>query len=201
MAEENKNKIITIALAIVIIIAVITVLYVSIVKEENKETFSGETSEESDQEGEVILQFIYGDEITKYTLKDLEGFESFTGLGGYINAINVTTGPFELKGVKISTLIEENEIKSENYSISIKAMDNYTKIYDLSYINGDIPVYNETGVPIESGEVTMILNYKSDGEYLDSSIGPLRLAFVCEDGFTSSKIWIKQVEYMEIIES
>lgn len=112
----------------------------------------------------------------------------------------MTSGPYELTGVRISTLLNQFDISSENYSISVKAADNYTKIFNLSYINGDISVFNETGIQIGTGGAAMIVNYKENGDYLDNSTGPLRLAFIYENGFTSSKIWIKQVVSILIID-
>ena len=146
------------------------------------------------------MQVLYNDTYYNYTLNQLEDLESITGLGGYINSVNVTTGPNELTGVKISTILNQYSILSENYSISVKAADNYTKIFNLNYINGEVPVYNETAAQLGTGGATMIINYKENGEYLYNSTGPLRLAFIYEDGFTSSKIWIKQMVYILIID-
>jgi hypothetical protein len=197
MATENKsNKIITIVLALIIIVAAITILYISLPKNENET----ETNGGNEQGNEIVLQMLYNDTYKNYTLDQLQDLESLTGSGGYINTLNVTTGPYELTGVSILTLLNQFDISSENYSISVKAADNYSKIFNLSYINGDIPVFNDIGEQIGTGGVTMIINYKENGEYLDNSEGPLRLAFIYEDGFTSSKIWIKQVVSILIID-
>ena len=197
MAMENKsNKIITIVLALIIIVAAITILFTSLSKEENETN----TNNENEQENEIVLQTLYNDQYINYTLDQLQKLGSLTGLGGYINSVNVTTGPFELTGVSISTFLNQFDIISENYSISVKAADNYSRIFNLSYINGDIPVFNDTGEQIGTGGVKMIINYRQNGELLDNSTGPLRLAFIYEDGFTSSKIWIKQVETILIID-
>ena len=197
MVMENKsNKIITIVLALIIIVAAITILFTSLSKEENETN----TNNENEQENEIVLQTLYNDQYINYTLDQLQKLGSLTGLGGYINSVNVTTGPFELTGVSISTFLNQFDIISENYSISVKAADNYSRIFNLSYINGDIPVFNDTGVQIGTGGVKMIINYRQNGELLDNSTGPLRLAFIYEDGFTSSKIWIKQVETILIID-
>jgi len=197
MAKENKyNKIITIVLALIITVAAITIIYINLSKDENEtENING-----NNQENEIVLQTLYDDIYINYTLDQLQDLELITGSGGYINSVNVTTGPYELTGVSITTILDQFDILSENYSIRIKAADDYTKIFNLSYINGDIPVFNEAGEQIGTGGVTMIINYKENGEYLDYSVGPLRLAFIYEDGFTSSKIWIKQVVSILIID-
>lgn len=197
MAIENKSyKIITIVLALIIIIAAITIIYTSLPKNENET----EDTNGNQQENEVVLQMLYNDTYKNYTLDQLQELESLTGSGGYINAINVTSGPYELTGVSISTLLEKFDILSENYSINVKAVDNYSKTFNLSYINGDIPVFNDTGEQIGTGGAIMILNYKENGEYLDDSAGPIRLAFIYENGYTSSKLWIKQVVSILVID-
>jgi len=197
MATENKsNKLITITLALIITIAAITIIYINLPKDEN----GTEINDGNEQENEIVLQMLYNDTYKNYTLDQLENLETFTGSGGYIKSNNITVGPYELTGVKISTILNQYNIESENYSISVKAADNFTRNFTLSEINGEITVFNETGEQIGIGDVTMIINYKQDGEYLDESEGPLRLGFIYEDGFTSSKIWIKQVVSILIID-
>jgi hypothetical protein len=197
MAKENKyNKIITIVLALIITVASITIIYINLPKDENEaENING-----NNQENEIVLQTLYDDKYINYTLDQLQELELITGSGGYINSVNVTTGPYELTGVSITTILDQFDILSENYSIRIKAADDYTKTFNLSYINGEIPVFNEVGEQIGTGGVTMIINNKENEKYLDSSVGPLRLAFIYEEGFTSSKIWIKQVVSIIIID-
>jgi hypothetical protein len=198
MPTGNKSgKIITIVLAFVIIMAVIVVIYISLPKNENKEE---NNSNGNEQITEIVLQTLYNDRYINYTIDQLQDLGTIIGSGGYINSINVTSGPYELVGVEISTLLNQYDIPSENYSISVKSADNYSKIFNLSYINGNIPIYNETGEQIGTGGAKMIINYMEDGEYLDNSTGPLRLAFIYEDGFTLSKIWIKQVVFILIID-
>ncbi len=194
--KNISYKIITIVLALIIIIAAITIIYTSLPKNENET----ENTNGNQQENGIVLRMLYNDTYKNYALDQLQELESLTGSGGYINAINVTSGPYELTGVSISTLLEQFDILSENYSINVKAIDNYSRIFNLSYINGDIPVFNDTGEQIGIGDAIMIINYKENGDYLADSDGPLRLAFIYEDGFTSSKIWIKQVVSILIID-
>jgi len=197
MVLENKSyKIITIILALIIIIAAITIIYTSLPKNENET----ENTNGNQQENEVVLQMLYNDTYKNFTLDQLQDLESFTGLGGYIKSNNATVGPYELTGVRISTILNQYKISSQNYSINIGATDYPTNIFNLSYINGEIPIFNETGAQIGTGGVTMIIYYKQNGEYLDSLEGPLRLGFIYEDGFTSSKIWIKHVVSLLIID-
>jgi len=195
MASEKKsNKIISIVLLLIIIVAAITIIYINLPKDET------ENNNGNEQENEIVLQTLYNDVYINYTLDQLEDLESLTFSGGYINAVNVTSGPYELTGVRLSTLLNQYNILSQNYSISVKTADNSTKIFNLSYINGEIPIFNETGGQIGSSGATMIIYYKENGEYLDVSDGPLRLGFIYENGFTSSNKWIKQVVSILIID-
>jgi hypothetical protein len=197
MAIENKfNKTITIALVLIIIVAAITIIYINLPKEENEI----ENNNGNEQNNEIVLQTLYNDEYKNYTMDQLEDLETITGSGGYINAVNVTSGPYELTGVSISTLLNQFNILSENYSISVKSLDNNSMTFNQSYINGDIPIFNDTGVQIGTGGITMIIYYKQDGNYLDESDGSLRVGFIHEDGFTTAKRWTKQVVSILIID-
>jgi len=194
--KDKSNKILSITLALLIVVAAIIILYNNFLRNENQI----ENPDENFQKNNIVLQTLYNDTYINYTLDQLEKLESITGYGGYITSNNQTSGPYELTGVKILILLKQFNITSEVYSINVKASDGYSKVFNLSYINGEIPFFNENGEEIGIGDVTMIINYKENGEYLDDLIGPIRLAFICEDGFTSSKLWIKQVESIIIID-
>ena len=201
MAKENvSSKIITIILVLIISIAAITIIYVSLPKTESNESTNNENQNGEEPQQDVLLQVIYGDIVKDYTLNELEDLESFTGLGGYINKVNVTSGPFELTGVRISTFLNQFDINSENYNITVTASDGTQQEFNISNIKGEIPIFNETGVQIGNSGVIMILSYKIDNEYIDVSDGPLRLTFDydAENSFTSSNLWVKNVVSIEI---
>ncbi|MDH7507628.1 MAG: hypothetical protein QHH15_07605, partial [Candidatus Thermoplasmatota archaeon] len=154
MVIENKiNKIITIILVVVITVAAMIIIYNNLPKNKNEK-----------EENEIVLQILYNDTYKNYTLNQLQDLESLTGLGGYITSNNITKGPYELTGVNIVTLLNQFDIRSENYSINVKALDGYSRIFNLSYINGNIPIFNEQGEQIKTGGATMIINYKENGE-------------------------------------
>lgn len=208
MATENKsNKIITIVLAVIITIAAITVLYVSLPQNKENNT-SGGTNEQQgggNQTESVVLTIIYGDEQTNYTLQQLENLTPYTGYGGYIKLGMlpdiVIDGPFNYTGVEITTLLNDAFNLPVNYTITVKATDNKTTDYNLSQMQGDVDIYNESGVANETGGVTMILAYKIEEEYLkDTSDGPFRIAFVNNGRITSSRLWTKMVNSIEINE-
>jgi len=193
--EKKSSKIITAVLAIIIIVAVITIVYISLPKNENET----ENNNGGEQENVVVLQMLYNDTYKNFTLNQLEDLDSMTGTGGYIKSNNMTSGPYELTGVRISTLLNEFENLPDNFSINIEALDSPTNIFNKSIINGNVAIFNETGVQIGTGGAEMIIIYKQNGVYLNNSDGPLRTGFIYEGGFTSSKLWIKQVLSMLII--
>lgn len=196
---KSKNKIITIALTIVILIAVITIIYVNLPKDDetNDKTTNGEVN--------TVLTLTFGNEIKNYTLQDLEIFETFTGKGTYIRVGWLPEvkleGPFNFTGIKFSTILEEIDNLPNNYSISVYSSDNKTTEYNQSTINGQVSIYNESGDISEYGGVTMILAYKKDGEYLtDPEEGPFRIAFINDGKITASNLWARMVYSIEIIE-
>ena len=201
MAEENgSNKLITIVLAIVITFAAIAILYVSLPEENTKDNDTSNENEESQTEEEIILTINYNDEIIEYTLIDLETLEAYTGIGGYINKVNITTGPFEYTGITVTSLVDQVTNPPEQYSIKIKSSDGWEAEYDTDQIQGNVDLYNETGAKKGIGNVKMIVAYKEDGNYItDPENGPLRIAYV-DDYYTSSSLWSRLIVSIEIIE-
>jgi hypothetical protein len=210
MPTENKsNKIITIVLAVIITLAAITVIYISLPQNKENEKTSDENNGQQDgnnpTEESVILTVIYGDEQTNYTLEELEALDSYTGTGGYIKTkalpTVIITGPYEYTGVSITLLLNQINNLPENYSIIIKASDDWTTEYNQSQIQGDVAVYNESGNITGTGGVTMLLAYKEDGEYINESTdGSLRIVYVDDEAITSSSQWAKMVVSIEIVE-
>jgi len=207
--EEKTNKIITMVLLIIITLAAITIIYVNLAEdtdeEENRDQQDGTDDEGSDDnktEEAVLLTVIFEDEQINYTLEELEALELYTGIGQLIK-VNwlpdnvVFEGPFNYTGVKISTFLDQFDDLPENYNLSVKSADQ-TAEFNFSELQGDIDIYNESGVISELGGVTMLLAYKKEGEYLDETEGPLRIIFVDDGKITLSLYWPKFVISLEI---
>ncbi|MBN1280667.1 MAG: hypothetical protein JXA00_03370 [Candidatus Thermoplasmatota archaeon] len=151
----------------------------------------------------TLLTVSFNGSYTNYTLDDLEALEPITGSGGYIKTKVLptvsTTGPFEYTGVPLLVLLEHLQGLPNNYSITVTSIDNYSRTYTLSEIKGIVPMYNDAGEVLESGEVTMVLVYKENDEYInDTDVGPLRIAYVDEGAFTPSEFWLKMVTLIEV---
>jgi hypothetical protein len=207
MAEERNSKIITIFLAVIILIAIIAIVYVNLPEEKTNEEDNTQDDENNDNiipAGEEILSIIYESQEKNFTLLDLEELETYSGSGSFIKTKVlpdvIINGPYNFTGVKFSTLISQMDSLPDNYNITVTASDGWTSEFTMNQTNGEIDVYNETGDIIEYGNVTMILAYIEDDEYIsDEEVGPLRIAFVGENAITESNLWSKMVETIEII--
>ena len=215
MAEEVKtNKIITLVLALIIVIAAITLVYINIGdttedQEADGTEGSGEGPSEADDDKPsetTILTVSFGEEIVSYTLLDLEGMESVIGSGSYVKTrllpdTVLIEGPYNYTGVQFSTILTGFDNLPENYNITITASDGWTSNYTKDQIEGKIDIYDETGVVVSQSGATMILAYKEDGEYItDEEIGPLRVSFIGIDIITASDLWSKMVVSIEVID-
>jgi hypothetical protein len=204
--NKNSNKIISIVLAIIVIISVITIVYVNLPRVEKKDIDEGLESQDDKQEPEmgIIFSLIYQEDVFNYTLDDLEGLEYHSSKArmikvGALPDNIIIEGPFEFIGVRITTLLEEIENIPENYEIIVTSNDNINFKYNLSQIYGEVTIYNETGDIIAGKGAEMILAYKQDGKYItDEDYRPLRLIFANEN-ITGSNIWARMVNSIEII--
>ena len=207
MAGKTDNKLITIILAIIILIAIVTIVYINLPEEETKEddTSGQDTNNNNTTTEDIILSLIYESQDINLTLSELEEFEAYSGSGSYIKTKVlpevIINGPYNLTGVNFTTIINQVQNLPENYNVTVTASDGWSIEYTKDQINGALDLYNKTGEITEDGIVTMILAYKEDGEYItDEEVGPLRIAFIGDNAITSSSLWLKMVESIEIIE-
>lgn len=202
--EEKTNRMITAVLAAIIIIAAISILYVTLPQETkpNDQNNKGNGGPETN-ESTTILTVIFGNQQMNYTIEELENLEVYKGRGAYIKTgwlpeIEIE-GPYNYTGVQISTLLDEIDDLPVNYTITVKASDGYTKDYNMSYIAGTVDIYNETGNVTAVGGVIMLLAYKGEENYLNESTGgPVRIVYVDDGAVTASALWTKNVVSIEI---
>jgi hypothetical protein len=200
MAEEkNKNKIIGVVLAVIILIAIFTIIYVNLPEETEKK------DENTNGVKETILSIKFGNKTTNYSLEDLESLEEFTGKGTLLKygaLPNVfLEGPTNFTGIRANTLLNQIDNLPNNYSIVVYSSDDWITKYNKSAINGQVEIYNESGNITQTGGVTMLFAYKKEGDYLtDTDDGPIQIAFINDKKITSSKLWAKMVVSIELIE-
>ncbi len=193
--KNNTNKILTIGLVIIIAIAAIVLIYVNLPEDEKT------NGEGTDNSNEVLLTVTYNDTNYEYKLEDLESIEQYTGSIKYIKLgwlpDIVITGPTNYTGVRWSTLATEIGISSTNYSLLIEATDGSDE-YNQSMINGHVDIYNESGKITGEGNLTFLIVYKEENEYIDED-GPIVTIFVDDGAIVSSKLKIKYVTSIEIV--
>ena len=218
MAEEKiSNKLITTILAVIIIIAAVVILYVNLPEDNNEKQSDDETGQEEEEEQEeqeeeepeeeepeFIFNLTFEENQTSYTLEELESIESYSCTAtmikfGLLPEV-VTEGPNEFTGIKISTLLNQIENLPENYNISVKTSDGWIVEYNMSEIEGNLDIYNESGVIVNNTGATMMLAYKMNGENLVEGEGPLRIIFCHDEFYTPSLYWTKLVISIELIE-
>ena len=208
----DTNKILTIFLAVIICIAAVVLLYVNLPKDETTEDNADENDNANNNETVepvILLSVIYNNTQNEYTLEDLENFSSTTGTARYMKAslffssgtimiippMNETAN--EYTGVKISTIIENIENLPERYNVTISAPDGYGATLNNTEINGNMVTYTEDGNETNP-DLSVILAYKQNGEYLSEDDGPLMVAIVGDEPISLSDIWVSNVVLIEI---
>lgn len=190
MAGESSDKVVTAVFIAIFIAAIGAYIYVSLPHQ------GGE--KEQPATVEYVLTVEYGNEVRKYTMDELKSMMSVSGYGGYIKKNNVTVGPNLYKGIPIKNLLQEFSLPG-NYSITVIAGDGYTKNFSIDTVKGKVDIYSENGSYLGIKNLTMIVAYEKDGDALGEDEGPLRIAFVSDEGYiTSSSLWVKNVVSIKI---
>lgn len=197
MAEQQSNKIMMIGLAVIIIIAIAVLIYINLPTEPEPEP-------EPDSE-DIIFTLQYDVQQKNFTLEELEQLTSYTGLGGYRTNAGSIRAFGNYTGFTMSTLVDTLDNVPSAYGLRIHSAEGDNQTYNFTTISGFIDIYNASNAsdpdPIGTGNLTMILAYQFDGEYLNETTdGPLRIAFVNEEGaITRAKLWWSQVIKIEIL--
>ena len=193
--NKKSNLIISIALIIVIIIAIGVLVYINLPQEKNKQVIK--------QKGYVNIFF--GENEYNYSMQKIQEFDSISGSGsfiklGWLHDIKID-GPFNYTGIEIPKLLQNIENLPDRYDIKITASDGRISNYTYNETLGIVDIYNETGNTTEYGNVSMVLAYMKDDDYIiDTDEGPLRIAFIGGGAITSSSLWTKMVVSIEIVE-
>jgi hypothetical protein len=160
------------------------------------------TTPQNEEQKETLLTITVDAETYNYTLDDLLILQSSSGQGSYINSKGIITGPNNFTGVPIGVLLNTIPTLPSNYTLHAIASDDYTVSYSMDEINGHITVFNDTGDEIGTENLTMIVAYIQNGEYLNESTnGPLRIAFIgTQPSITRSGMWLSSLAKIEILQ-
>jgi len=203
-AEKSKtdgkfNKYISAALVVVIIFAIGVLAYTSLVEKEPKKSDNDQPLVEEPEKS--IFTISVDSASYNYTLNELMTFDSVSEQGSYINKIGKITGPNNYTGVSVIALLSSIEGLPDNYTVHAIASDGYALNYSRDEVNGSVSIFNETGNETGIGDFTMIVAYEENGVVLnETTSGPLRIAFVDDEGsISSSGLWLQSLVKVEII--
>lgn len=161
----------------------------------------------SEDEGEVLLTLINGDQTETYTLKQLEDIPSVTGTASFMRSTGEIQGEAEFTGVELTDLADDVGGLTTGEAATITASDEYAMTMTYDMIASDaFTTFDASGVEVDSSsrDLKVILAYEIDGEPIGDSDGPLRLLIVADDGdlvSTEGHWWVKHVVEIEIKEA
>jgi hypothetical protein len=199
--SSKTNKIIGVVVAIAIIISIAVIVYVNLPKQTEK-------TKDNNDDHETIpptLTLIYNDEQRNFTFGELERLESYTAKGGYRTQSGFIKGVGNYTGLNITTLVNMLQPIPYRYTLQVFSEDGKNMSYNYSTIIGNVNIYNPQNAsdpnPIGKGNMTMVLAYQFEGDWLnESSDGKLRLVFLDNQGsITEAKYWMKMVTSIRII--
>ena len=160
------------------------------------------TTPPNEEQKETLLTITVDSLTYNYTLDDFLILQSSSGQGSYINSKGNITGPNNFTGVSIDVLLETIPTLPSNYTLHAIASDDYAVTYSMDEVNGHVTVFNNTGDEIGTENLTMIVAYLQNGEYLNESTkGPLRIAFIgTQPSITRSGMWLSSLVKIEILQ-
>jgi len=148
-----------------------------------------------------ILVINYEETSLSFTMSELMELPSTSGEGGYRRSSGTKSGPFNIKGVAFSELLDLLPPLPENYTLIARAGDDWVTEYSKAMVEGNLSGYTPTGDPLESINSTMVLAYEIDGSPIPEGDGPLRITFINEDGnLTDGFLWAKYVVNITIVD-
>jgi hypothetical protein len=196
------NKILGVAVAIALIIAAIVFVYINLPKQTNTPT--GNNTDHNTTTPSILTVF-YGDHQTNYTLTSLTQLPSYTARGGYLTQSGFIKGLGNYTGVNITTLVQTYQPAPPQYAIKVISSDGSNKTFNFSTVLGDVYRYNPDNAsdpnPIGKGNMTMVLVYQYEGNWLnETNDGKLKIAFLDDQGsITQAFLWWKKVISIRII--
>ncbi|MFO8133769.1 MAG: hypothetical protein R6U10_07580 [Thermoplasmatota archaeon] len=165
--------------------------------------------DDGDSCGDPVLTVSHQGKEWTYTLCELKDMDSTTGRGGMKTTIGTMQGPWRFKGVSFSALIQGLPTPVEGpVSVTVvdtadpgNISDDYRRTFDAQVLRGNMTVYDASGnVTDDTATPVPILAYIMDGDAIGEEDGPLRVAFVTQNGdiYTSSRNWVKSVDRVEV---
>lgn len=203
--QKTDIKLLSAALAIIIIISVIIVAYTTFTSPNNEDTPSDYIDDSFQKIEEVtVLTLRYQDTTLEYALSDLHSMKTTTGYGGYRTSFPSITGQGNYTGIAFTDLLKPLTQNLTFYTITVYSEDGYITNYTYDEIMGNVSIYDASNAsitePVSTGGVTMLLAYEFEDLALDvQNDGRFKIAYVDgTDAITSSQYWAKFVEEIQI---
>ena len=152
----------------------------------------------------VLLTVVNGNTSTTYSLAQLQQLQPLFVSTGYIKGAAVGSIDAYV-GVPVKTILAAIPGFSSSNSVTISDPTGYSKTFTYAMImNGTgFTVLDNTGNTLTSYQpVVPFIAYSKNGAALDSSTGPLYLAFssgIALNQYTQSSLWIKNIVTITII--
>jgi hypothetical protein len=152
----------------------------------------------------VLLTVVNGNSSTTYSLAQLQQLQPLFVSSGYIKGAAVGSIDAYV-GIPVKTILAAIPSFSSSNSVTIADPTGYSKTFTYAMImNGTgYTVLDNTGATIASPQaVVPFIAYSKNGSALDSSTGPLYLAFssgIALNQYTQSSIWIKNIVTITIV--
>jgi hypothetical protein len=198
--SSKTNKIIGAIVAIAVILSLAVLVYVNLPKQ--TETPNDNNDHKTSP---PTFALIYNDEQQNFTLGQLERLEPYTAKGGYRTQTGSVKGWGNYTGVNITTLIQNLQPVPYHYSLVVTDEEGKNMSYNFSTISGQVNIYDPENAsdsnPIGKGNLTMVLAYQFEGDWLnESKDGTLKIVFLDENGsITESSLWWKKVAKIRVI--
>ncbi len=156
---------------------------------------------EAQQPEETALTLYYEDNVVPLTLSEIEALSSISGEGGYKTSGGSIRGPYNITGVRFTTLLGQISDLPSNYTVTTVAGDDWTTEYTKAMVDGQLSGYTPSGDPIDTIQSIMVLAYQINGSPILDDDGPLRITFLNEDGnLTDGFLWAKNVINITVVE-
>lgn len=184
-----------------VIISIAVLVYVNLPKEPG--TPSDDTT--LPETNPSIFTLAYDDEQINFTLDDLLQLENYTGRGGYRTQTGFIKGQGNYTGVTMTTLVQLLRQVPLIYGMRAYSDDGAYTTYNYTTIIGNLNIYNPDNAsdptPIGKGNLTMVLAYRYEADWLDeSNDGKLKIVFLDEHGsITQSSLWWKKVVSIQLL--
>lgn len=143
----------------------------------------------------LTVKLVKGDQAP--VVADLEKLEKVEGLALYKNSKGVISGPFKIKGVKLSEVLKLVGGITADEKLVVTSSDGYVTELTFAQANGALTVTKADGSPAEEklAVVPVLITWSEPAMEKDLP----RLAFITEAGhITESKYWARNVVEIKV---